>query len=324
MSNIYLTEQGAKIKKSYRRLIVEKDGKILLDIPEFKVDKIFIFGNIQITTQALTFFLNNGIDTNFFSLTGNFKGKLTSVESKNIYLRIEQYKKYFDNQFRIAIAKKLVGIKIKNHISMIKRFARNHPDIVLDDLTVELNKSKDNLVRKNKISTILGVEGQEASIFFKAFRRMLRNNMNFQTRIRRPPSNPVNSLLSLGYTLITTEMMSILSANGFDPYLGYLHGADYGRPSLALDLIEEFRSPVIDRLTLYLINNQIIDVQDFLNIEEKGYYLNENGKKKYFTNYEKYMNNQKYAFRNIFHRQVKCFTNTILRNEDYLPYRICK
>ncbi len=207
---------------------------------------------------------------------------------------------------------------------MIKRFARNHPDIVLDDLTVELNKSKDNLVRKNKISTILGVEGQEASIFFKAFRRMLRNNMNFQTRIRRPPSNPVNSLLSLGYTLITTEMMSILSANGFDPYLGYLHGADYGRPSLALDLIEEFRSPVIDRLTLYLINNQIIDVQDFLNIEEKGYYLNENGKKKYFTNYEKYMNNQKYAFRNIFHRQVKCFTNTILRNEDYLPYRICK
>lgn len=79
MSNIYLTEQCAKIKKSYRRLIVEKDGKILLDIPEFKVDKIFIFGNIQITTQALTFFLNNGIDTNFFSLTGNFKGILDDV-----------------------------------------------------------------------------------------------------------------------------------------------------------------------------------------------------------------------------------------------------
>ena len=124
-----MIEQGAKLRKESKRFIVEKDEKILLEIPEFKVDRVFIFGNIQLTTQAMKFLLENGIDVSFFSYYGKFLGKLTPVESKNVLLRISQYEKYKDKEFKLKISKVLVKGKINNCRNLLMRYMRNHPEV---------------------------------------------------------------------------------------------------------------------------------------------------------------------------------------------------
>ncbi len=146
--------------------------------------------------------------------------------------------------------------------------------------------------------------------------------LSSQERVKRPPPDPVNSLLSLGYSMITNEMFSIVSGIGFDPYIGFLHSLEYGRPSLPLDLIEEFRQPVVDRLTIEIINKEILTPEDFENIEE-GVYLKKDARKKYFEQYERRMQteildpetNQRFTYRKIMFNQAQ----KVCKNIDGKP-----
>lgn len=327
MSTLYLLEQGAKLVKEQKKLVVEKDGRILLEIPEFKIDRVLLFGNVQITTQAMKFLLESGIETAFFTIYGKLVGRLSPVESKNVILRLAQYESSKDEDFKLSIAKVIVEGKIKNAKVMLQRYARNHPDEV--DFTEPLNNLASclqELHNKTKVSTVVGIEGRASAIYFEAFGKMFRKELQFETRTRKPPLDPVNSLLSLGYTLITNEMFSLTSAIGFDPYIGFLHGVEYGRPSLALDLIEEFRCAVVDRLTLELINKEILQPDDF---EEKegGIYLKDVSRKIYFEYYEKRMltsfqdsNLEEINFRKMFFKQVQNFAKTIQEKIPYKPF----
>lgn len=324
MTTLYLTEQGSVLKKTYRRLLIEKKGEKLLEVPEFKIDRILIFGNVQITTQAINFLLDRGIDTSFLSINGRLRGKLAAVESKNVYLRIAQYQKNQDENFKVKFAKIIIETKIKNAINLINRYARNHPEIDFSGYSKNLKKCLLSLKRKERVSTIIGVEGRSSAIYFESYGKMFRKELQFRKRSRRPPADPINSLLSLGYTLITNEIFSILSTVGFDPYIGYLHGIDYGRPSLTLDLVEEFRQPIIDKLTLQLINKKILNEKDFEKKDNKGFYLKENSRKKYFIHYEHLMTKTKNNFRKSFQIQAYKFANTILKNIPYVPYKATK
>lgn len=330
MTTLYITEQGSILKKKSRRLIVSKDEEILTEIPAFKVERIIIYGNIQITTQALNFILESGIDTSFMSTHGKFQGRLAPIESKNVLLRIAQYERYLDEEFQITHSRRIVEAKIKNAKTIVQKYCRDHPEVDFDDVTSSLKQALVNLPNKQRISTILGVEGQATAVYFRAFGKMMRKDLQFSARIRRPPTDPVNALLSLGYTLITNEMLSILCAIGFDPYIGYLHGVDYGRPSLALDIIEEFRHPVIDRFTLSLINNKVLTDMDFEDRGEKGVYLKDESRKHYFIQYEKMMNNsfkdthsnETVTYRSLFNRQAHRLANTIQTGKLYQPFLV--
>jgi len=330
MSTLYLLEQGAKLLKEQKKLVVEKDDKVLLEIPEFKIDRVLLFGNIQITTQAIKFLLESGIETAFFNIYGKLIGRLSPIESKNVLLRISQYEASKDENFKLQIAKTIVEGKIKNSKVMLQRYQRNHPDEVdFTEPLKNLDSCLDELPNKTKVSTVVGLEGRASAIYFEAFGKMFRKDIQFTIRTRRPPQDPVNSLLSLGYTLITNEMFSLTSAIGFDPYIGFLHGVDYGRPSLALDLIEEFRHAIVDRLTLELINKEILTQDDF---EEKegGIYLKEEPRKKYFAQYEKRMltsfqdeeTKEEINFRKMFLKQAQIFAKTIQERVSYKPFLI--
>jgi len=330
MSTLYLLEQGAKLLKEQKKLVVEKDDKVLLEIPEFKIDRVLLFGNIQITTQAIKFLLESGIETAFFNIYGKLIGRLSPIESKNVLLRISQYEASKDENFKLQIAKTIVEGKIKNSKVMLQRYQRNHPDEVdFTEPLKNLDSCLDELPNKTKVSTVVGLEGRASAIYFEAFGKMFRKDIQFTIRTRRPPQDPVNSLLSLGYTLITNEMFSLTSAIGFDPYIGFLHGVDYGRPSLALDLIEEFRHAIVDRLTLELINKEILTQDDF---EEKegGIYLKEEPRKKYFAQYEKRMltsfqdeeTKEEINFRKMSLKQAQIFAKTIQERVSYKPFLI--
>ena len=157
---------------------------------------------------------------------------------------------------------------------------------------------------------------------------MFRKELTFQERTRRPPKDPVNAILSLGYTMITNEILGLVIAHGLDPYLGFLHGVVYGRPSLALDLVEEFRQPVIDRLTLHLFNHNIITIEDFRKVEQDGVYLTNDGMKKYFQFYEKRLkaplehgeSELTANMRNIMKQQVHRMAKSIQNRKIYNPF----
>ncbi|MDA8053389.1 MAG: CRISPR-associated endonuclease Cas1, partial [Deltaproteobacteria bacterium] len=288
MATIYVSEQGAVISKTSRRLIVSKDSAVILELPVFKIERIFIFGNIQITTQAMNFLLENNIDVSFFTMGGKCHGRLTAMESKNIFLRLAQYERYLDKEFQINLARTIVTIKLDNEIGLIYSFAKNYGISKFKETLVAIQKCKELLKSKTAIKSVMGIEGIAASYFFKAFKMMIRNeDLIFNVRQKNPSLDPINSLLSFGYTLVTNEILSVLTGQGFDPYIGFLHGINYGRPSLALDIVEEFRSD-IDGFTLKLLNKAILTEDDFISTPD-GTFLKPDSMKKYFIHYDKLM-----------------------------------
>ena len=325
MAVLYLTEQGAVLRKKSKTLVVDKAGEVLLEVPEFKVERVLIFGNIQITTQAVAFLLESGIETSLFTMNGKLKGKLTPLESKNVYLRLYQYKRYQQEDFKLNLAQRIIEGKLKNQIVLLQRYQRNHPEADFSQQIDRLQKAIKTLFVKKKVSTVLGVEGAATAAYFEAFGRMFRRELKFEGRSRRPPKDPVNALLSFGYTLISNEILSLLSGMGFDPYIGYLHAIDYGRPSLALDLVEEFRHTIVDRLVPSSFNKEVFDVEDF---EEKegGFYLKENSRKAFFLHYERSLQQQfqyessEVNFRQMFKNQAQKLSQVILKNEQYTPF----
>lgn len=330
MSFLYITEQGAVLRKCGQRYVIEKAGTTILDIQDFKLDAILIFGNISLTTPALSELLRDGIEVAFLTRSGRLKGQLTPIKAKNIPLRMKQYELYHIPEFRLGLAKAILRSKISNQLILIRRFAYNHPEVDIGQESHELERCVLRLERQANISTLLGLEGQAARAFFAAYSKALLKRMEFPGRRRRPPTDPVNSLLSFGYTLVLNEISSLLDGMGFDPYIGFLHGISYGRPSLALDLLEEFRSPVVDRLTLTLVNKGILRTEDFSkDIQSGGLYLKRDGMRTYFEYYEKFLNqefshyqtDESVTFRKCFRIQAEKLAKAITKRAEYQPFR---
>lgn len=328
MSVLYLTEQGSVLGRRQRRLIVTKDGNILKEVSGLRLERILIFGNVQITAQAMAYLLEQGIETSLLSSHGKFRGRLAPVESKNVFLRIAQYERYLDERFPVEHSRRIVEAKIRNARTLITRYGYDHKEEGFDDIVEVLKRALVSLPNKEKVATILGVEGHSTAAYFRAFGKMLRREFQFSTRSRRPPKDPVNALLSFGYTLITNEILSILCAIGLDPYIGYLHSINYGRPSLALDLVEEFRHPAIDRFTLNLVNNRVLDALDFEGREDGGFYLTDDSRRRYFLAYEEMMRNsfkeslsgEKTSFRSLLTRQAHKLAKSIQQGVPYQPF----
>jgi CRISP-associated protein Cas1 len=330
MSTLYLIEQGSSLHKADNRLVVEHNGKTIKSIPEFKVERVVVFGNIQITTQAIFFLLNNQIDTVFLTSHGMLKGRLTPIESKNSPLRVAQYKCSEDSNFAFKLASKIVKGKILNSIEILLRYQRNHKEknfsYQIQELSTIIEKKIPQL---QNVDSLRGVEGQAAIIYFQCFDKMLRNGFKFEKRSRRPPTNPVNALLSFGYTMLYQEAISAVASVGFDPYIGFYHKVDYGRCSLALDLIEEFRPVIIDRLALNLLNLKVLQANNFTNLEAGGIHIDQTGKKSFLIEYEKFMTSsfthkisrEETNFRQVLHIQALVMQKTILNKIEYSPFQ---
>jgi len=327
MSTLYLCEQGAVITKRSRRLQVAKEGKVLIDVPVTKIDKVFIFGNIQVTTQALSLLLDQCIDVSFFTSRGRFRGRLNSTMSKNIFLRLAQYERWRDQDYKLIICRYIVTSKLNNMKNVLQSYLSNYPEAGFDQTLNTINNALSQLSTKTDIKGLIGLEGSSSGAYFSAFGQMFRKEMQFQKRLKHPSPDPVNALLSLGYVMITNEIASLLEATAFDPFLGFLHGVKYGRKSLALDIVEQFRQPVIDRFTLRLANLNIFTEADFQNIPGEGVHLTDEKFKTYLEHYEKRLNGEmvtadsvESSWRNVFQRQVQKLERAVLEGKEYQPY----
>ena len=329
MGTLYITQQGAVLKKTSRRLVVYKGEEKIAEVPVIKVDRVMIFGNVQVTAPTVAFLLDSCVDLCYLSSRGRYRGRLVAAESKNVLLRIAQYERYLDDDFQLQISKALVAAKIKNALGLIRRYRRRYPELDFSQEMASLDDALNGIESRTQVSSLLGVEGHATAVYFRAFGRMFRQDeMSFTKRTRRPPKDPVNSLLSFGYTLVTNEILSFLFAVGFDPYIGHLHSLGYGRPSLALDMTEEFRHPVVDRFTLYLVNKDIISSTDFDDRGEVGFFLTQDALKQYFHHYEKRISQtfrdgiteENVSYRGLFRRQAYRLAKSIQTGELYEPY----
>ena len=329
MANLYLTEQNSVLRKTGNRLIVQKEEKTLLEVQCHKIDAVLIFGNVQFTTQAVNELFAHSIELAIFSRNGRLKGQLTSPATKNIILRLYQFRKYDDEDFRLAISKKFVTGKISNCLTLMRLFSYNHPEIHLKAENHDLKAAIETVGTADRLDRLLGLEGSAAKTYFNAFSKMVLGDFSFTGRNKRPPTDPVNAMLSLSYTMLFNEISSLLDGLGFDPYLGYFHGIDYGRASLAADLMEEFRAPLADRLVLTFVNNRIFKPDDFYaNPQNNGVVFKQDALKRYFREYETMINHvfvhpetgQNTTLRKSIRIQAENMAATVQDNRPYDPF----
>ncbi len=332
MATLYITEQGSILRKTGDRIILEKDDKVLLDVPCHKVDSVLIFGAVQVTIQALSELLEHEIELALFTRHGRLKGQLTPVKSKNILLRMAQFERARDGAFNLRMARAVVRAKVENGVAVLRRFAYNHPERKpgLDAAVAEMERQLAEVDRTADLPSLNGIEGMAARAYFEGFAHMILTGLVFPGRKRRPAPDPINALLSFGYTLIANELQSLLDGIGFDPYLGFFHQVDYGRPSLALDLMEEFRHPLVDRLTVTLINKGVLKEDDFTPDPASGsMHLRPEAMKVYFQHFEKWMlgervtaaDGKKAGYRRAFLLQAQHLADVVQSEKEYGPFR---
>lgn len=325
MPTLYLTEEYALVRRDGEdRLLVqipEKRGKDGAKpsparkehIPLIKIDEVVVLGEVTLTASAIHLLLERDIEITFLSHYGQFKGRLSPPFSKNAVLRLAQYRTHHDMTKRCELARSFVIGKLSNQRTLLQRYNRRQSDTTMRQAIEQMEKQiqqltalslgqihvthklagGDNRIAGTPLETILGLEGAGSASYFRCFGTLLTNQEQwpFEGRMRRPPTDPVNALLSLGYSLLTNKMASAVQLVGFDHFVGYLHSAFYGRPALALDLMEEFRPVIVDSIVLTLLNKRMLTTRDFV-VELGAYRLKDEPRKLFFTQFEERLNEE--------------------------------
>ena len=260
---VYVQTQGATVAKSGDVLEIKVKGEVIESVRLMDVSHVAVSGNVQVTTQALRELCERGVPITYFTYGGWFSGMTTGMPSKNVDLRYRQFAAASNPDRALAIAQQFVFGKVKNCRTMLQRNHRQPSDVGL----AELDRLADLALVSSSMATLLGIEGAAATTYFAAFDGMIKTDdmaFDFRGRNRRPPRDPVNAVLSLVYSMLVKQVTIACLAVGFDPYLGFYHRPKYGRPALALDLMEEMRPLLGDSVCIGLINNGELTAADFI------------------------------------------------------------
>ena len=339
---LYLSTPGLRVGRQDEVLQIKQEKSLLDEVRINDVSHLALFGNIQITTQAVQTLCEMEVPVTYFSMGGWFYGVTRGHALKNIFLRIEQFRLARDPATCLRLAQQFVHGKIRNHRTMLMR---NHLEAPPDTL-LKLKQCADAALRAESIESLLGTEGAAAAAYFAQFDGMIKvaddadNQLEgaevaaqktfrfeFNGRNRRPPTDPVNALLSLAYSLLSKDCLLAALAVGFDPYLGFYHQPRFGRPALALDLMEEFRPLVAESAVLSCINNRVVNEGDFVRAGQ-AVNLTPAGRKRFFNAYEQRMNSllthpifdYKVSYRRALELQARLLAKTLTGEiPEYVP-----
>ncbi|NLX25277.1 MAG: CRISPR-associated endonuclease Cas1 [Lentisphaerae bacterium] len=260
------------------RLKNEKLGGMALH----QLKQVYLYGAVQITAQAAQLFLENDIPVAYFSAAGRFLGMLQGLGTSGTDARRGQYRLFEREDIRLHLAKEIIRSKIHNQRVMLMR----NGEVEKTDIE-EMKRLRNQTENADSLDTLRGLEGSAAALYFRLFASMLKSkgyNFDFNGRNRRPPRDPVNALLSLGYSMLAKELTGICHSVGLDPFIGFFHQPRYGRPALALDLMEEFRPLIADSVAISLLNRHELDEKDFI-FSSKGVFLNQQGRRAFWEAY---------------------------------------
>lgn len=333
MSYLYINKDDVKISTKENTCVVTYSDGMIKSIPIETLEEIDIFGNAQVTTQMLKKCLIKGIPLSFYSRSGKYFGRLISTNHVNVRRQRKQAKLGEDEIFKLKFAKKIISAKVNNQLVILKRYARTSSNDIEIEIKKIISLSKHIEIADSE-EELIGYEGSIAREYFRALSKIIDENFKFSGRSRRPPRDEFNSLISLGYTLILNEIYGKLEKHGLNPYFGFLHKDDENHPTLASDLIEEWRAVIVDSMVLSLINGHEILKDHFIHdYESGGIYLTDEGSKIFFKKFEaKLRVTQKYIcdlddevdFRRAIDLQVISLSHAIEENDVniYKPIKI--
>ncbi len=274
LNSLYVTTQGAYLARDGETVVVKIDQEIVLRVPIHTLASIVCFGRVSASPPLMGLCGERGVALAYFSEAGRFLARVNGPVSGNVLLRREQYRRSDDNSRSAEIARAIVIAKVANCRTVLLRASRERPDgparPALDAAAQRLGSLVDDLQRAMPLETVRGHEGDAARAYFGVFDHLItesKDDFFFRERSRRPPLDNLNALLSFLYTLLTHDVAAALEGVGLDPAAGFLHRDRPGRPSLALDLVEELRPVIADRLALSLINRRQIGGDGFRRTE---------------------------------------------------------
>lgn len=344
MQRAYVLEPGAYLRKNGDNLTLFRDGKPDGEIPLEGLQQLTLIGYTSLSGAVLDVLIRRRVETVLLSPSGRFRARLMVDEHKHVERRRAQYLRLSDHGTVLDTARALIRGKLLNSARFLALRGHQLDEPELKNCSVRIRAMADAVEGLRELDLLRGAEGHAANIYFEAFPRLIRaSGFTFNGRNRRPPLDPVNALLSFVYTLLTQEVLTSIKTVGLDPYLGALHAVDYGRPSLACDLVEEWRAFLGDRLVLTLINRQAIRPDDFVFRDVRAVdHVDEPDLKRrrpvemkpavvraFMSAYEKWMNarivwpetGEKVAYRGLIQRQARQFSRFLLGEcEGYAPF----
>jgi CRISPR-associated protein Cas1 len=271
MAVVYVSEQGAIVHKNRERLMVKKGGELLQAVHLSRIEQLVLFGYVQVTSPATHLLLQRGIDTVYLTKNGRFRGRLQSHDGKNIELRLKQFRCSDQPSFLVDLAGRFVRGKIQNCRLLLRRQQQRLQSPIIEQTLIRLRASLARTHKTLTLDELRGVEGYAAAAYFDILPLVISNpSIPFRGRSRRPPRDPMNALLSFGYALLLGTIQTAVQIVGLDPYLGSLHTPENSKPSLVLDLMEEFRPLLVDSLMLTMVNRGQIQPHDFRVMQEPG------------------------------------------------------
>lgn len=289
---LYVHSAGTRIGRRGDELLVESRDGEKNTVRIVDTSQVCLFGAVQLSTQAIHELAGRGLTICYLSAGGWLHAVTRGMDHKNVDLRLRQFAAAADAAKCLDLAKRFVSVKIRNQRTIIRRNAEDPPAFTID----RMRELVDGAAAVGALESLLGVEGTAARLYFEAFGRLFkptpdgapRLGFDFEGRNRRPPKDPINALLSLGYALLTKDVTITLLGVGFDPYLGFYHQPRYGRPALALDVMEEFRPIIVDSVVLSAVNTAVVQASDFIR-RGGAFALTTAGRAKFIRAYERRM-----------------------------------
>jgi CRISPR-associated protein Cas1 len=330
---LYISHDDGILGTRGEALTYKKDRKGRGEsIPAYVVDDVVVIGNGAVTTPALHMMMEKNIPVHFIDSGGRYKGSVTSGRGRGYGIRRLQMNAAADGPAAVRIARSIVSGKLKNQIKTLSR-ARNRgrlADAALKDACVELKFIYGELPGCSDVDRIRGYEGASAAVYFSVFDRLLRSPWVFRGRNRRPPKDPVNAMLSFGYTLLLGHVTTAAVIAGLDPCVGFLHPEYRGRPSLALDLMEEYRSQVIDRLVISIANQMLIKPENFTPADNGGVLMDAESRKFFIKACSDRLNSSvrdertgnSSTFRNHIAASAAALVSSLRTGREYFPFQI--
>ncbi len=286
---VYIQTHSGKVAKKGERLAITKDDNETIYARLADTSQLVVMGNVYVTTPTLHELMRRNIPVTWQSYGGWFLGHTIGAGHANVELRTAQYKGSFDDQVCLKLARGWVQAKIRNSRTLLRRNWRGEADV--NPVLTGLTRLSSQAGRARDLNSLLGIEGAAAARYFQHFNGMLKQVggttlFEMRNRNRRPPTDPVNALLSFGYAMLTRTWVVVLSATGFDPYRGFYHQPRYGRPALALDMMESYRPLIVDSVVVTAINNGEIRPTDFVRTPV-GINLSGTGRKRFIATFER-------------------------------------
>ncbi len=264
MTRLVVTEGGAVLTCHRERVQLRREGKVIHEVRLQDLESVLAVASLGLTAAAARRLLRAGVEVVFLDERGHYLGRLAGPASGNVGLRQAQLRLAGDPAFRLGLARRIVAAKLGNQRWLLLRARRRHRDAGVGEAAARLRVLAERALACGDLEELLGIEGTGARVYFGVFGALIANPLfEFGGRTRRPPRDPVNAMLSFGYTVLTALAEGEAAGAGLDPAAGFLHAIEYGRPSLALDLAEELRPVAVDLLVLRLVNLRQLAPADF-------------------------------------------------------------